>query len=90
MSPQHEYWGPVFYIDMQCDYSFFSINQPGQVPRKCCQGELSLFPEIIPLIREATKNDLRWILISTSLMITDDMTGDLLFDTTDIETSMRQ
>ncbi len=90
MSPRHELGGLVFYIDMQCGYSYFTINQPGWVPRKCCQGELPLFPEIIPLIRESTKNDVRWILISTSLMITDDMTGDLLFDTTDIETSMRQ
>ncbi|WP_033497931.1 hypothetical protein [Bifidobacterium psychraerophilum] len=90
MSPRHEYGGLVFYIDMQCDYSYFTINQPGRVPRKCHQGELPLFPEIIRLIREAAKNDVRWILISTSTMITDDMTGALLFDTTDIETSMRQ
>ena len=52
-------------------------------------GRTTLLLEIIRLIREAAKNDVRWILISTSMMITHDMT-DLLFNTTDIETSMRQ
>ncbi|MCI1218473.1 hypothetical protein [Bifidobacterium crudilactis] len=90
MSPRHEYGGLVFYIDMQCDYSYFTINQPGQPPRQCRQGELPVFPEIIQLIREAAEDDVRWVLISTSTLITDEMTSALLFDTTDIETSMRQ
>jgi hypothetical protein len=90
MSPRQEYGGLVFYIDMQCDYSYFTINQPGRAPRQCRQGELPVFPEIIQLIREAARNDVKWMLISTSTLITDEMTGALLFDTTDIETSMRQ
>ena len=90
MVPPHDYGGLVFYIDMQCDYSYLTMNQPGKQSRKCQPGELPMFPEILQLIRKSSESHVRWILISTSTMITDEMTGALLFDTTDLETSMSQ
>ncbi|WP_416517350.1 hypothetical protein [Bifidobacterium asteroides] len=90
MTPKHEYGGLAVYIDMQCDYSYLTINKPGKPPRKCRQGELPVFPEVVQMIRESAESHVRWILISASTMITDEMTSALLFDTTDIETSMRQ
>lgn len=90
MLSRHRYGGLVFYADMQCDYSYFTINQPGQSPRNCHQGELPLFPEIIHSLGAIARSDVKWLLISTSTVITDKMTSALLFDTSDIEMSMLQ
>ncbi|MCI1635857.1 hypothetical protein [Bifidobacterium sp.] len=73
------YGGLALFIETRSDFSDLFLNAPHTAVRRCEQGELPMFAEILSLLREAA-GSVDWILLSSGTTITDKMTSARVFD----------
>jgi hypothetical protein len=73
------YGGLALFIEVRSDFSDLFLNFPGLVPRRCEQGELPMFIEILALLKEAAAR-VDWILLSSGTTITDTMNSAQVLD----------